>query len=203
MFTKTLRKLTVLNSVVVVLIFLSFGATLYSYVRSQLFNNIDNAMEDRINSFRVVNGRPELNLRRTIFFDPRVIVLLRDGNGQVVSLTPFSSEEVENIKALAGQLETGKLGVKTYAGHIYRVLCLPYQLDEKLLVRSDGSKLEIEDIIAVGIVDSEVSMLRHLLIIIASGLFAGILVIGLAGYYLARLALVPIQTAWERQQQFV
>ncbi|HWR43812.1 HAMP domain-containing sensor histidine kinase [Sporomusa sp.] len=203
MFTKTLRKLTLLNSAVVMLIFLTFGATLYSYVSSQLFNNIDNAMEERISSFRVVNGRPDINRRRSIFFDPRVIMLLRDPNGQVVILTPFASEDGENLKALAAQLESGSLTVKTYADHIYRVLCLPYQYDENVLFRPDGSKLEIQEVIAVSIVDSEVSMLRHLLIIIASGLFAGILVIGLAGYYLARLALVPIQTAWDRQQQFV
>lgn len=203
MFTRTLRKLTVLNSVVVILIFLAFGTTLYSYVRSQLFNNIDNAMRDRISSFRVVNGRPEINMRRTIFFDPRVIVLLRDDNGQVLSLTPFSSDEVENIKILAALSESDSLTVKDFAGHIYRVLCLSYPHEENVLFRADGSKLEIQDIIAVSIVDSEVSMLRHLLIIIAAGLFAGIVFIVLAGYYLARLALVPIQTAWERQQQFV
>ena len=204
MFTRILRKLTLMNSVVVILIFLAFGATLYSYVRSQLFDNIDKAMRDRISSFRVVNGRPDINLRRSIFFDPRVIMLLRDASGQVVILTPFSSEEGENLKALAAQLETGSLTVTTYADHIYRVLCLPYQYEEKVLFRSDGSRiLEIDEVIAVSIVDSEVAMLGNLLLIIASGLFAGIVVIGLAGYYLARLALVPIQTAWDRQQQFV
>ncbi|HWR07466.1 HAMP domain-containing sensor histidine kinase [Sporomusa sp.] len=203
MFAKILRKLTLLNSVVVILIFLVFGATLYSYVSSQLFDNIDNAMKDRISSFKVVNGRPDINRRRSIFFDPRVIMLLRDANGQVAILTPISAEDGENLKALATQLESGNLTVKTYADHIYRVLCLPYQYDENVLFRSDGSRLEIQEVIAVSIVDSEVAMLRQLLIIIASGLFAGILVIGLAGYYLARMALVPIQTAWERQQQFV
>ncbi|QDR81049.1 sensor histidine kinase [Sporomusa termitida] len=204
MFTRILRKLTLMNSVVFILIFLVFGATLYSYVRSQLFENIDKSMRDRISSFRVVNGRPDVTLRRSIFFDPRVIMLLRDASGQVVILTPFSSEEGDNLKTLAAQLETGSLTVTTYADHIYRVLCLPYQYEEKVLFRSDGSKvLEIEEVIAVSIVDSEVAMLGNLLIIIACGLFAGSVVIGLAGYYLARLALVPIQKAWERQQQFV
>ncbi|MGL5514428.1 MAG: histidine kinase dimerization/phospho-acceptor domain-containing protein, partial [Sporomusa sp.] len=203
MFKRTLWNLSLLNSVVFILIFLVFGATLYSYVRFQLFNNIDNAMRERVNSFRISNGRLDFN-RRTMFFDPRVILLLRDDRGQVISLTPFSSEEIGDIKELASKLSSSDdLRVRTYADHKYRVLCQPYQYSEKVWVRHDGTRVGVHEVIAVSIVDSEILMLRQLWFIIAAGLVAGMLVIGLAGYYLARQALVPIQRAWERQQQFV
>ncbi|HMM19227.1 MAG TPA: HAMP domain-containing sensor histidine kinase [Selenomonadales bacterium] len=199
MFLSTLRRLTVLNSLVFLLIFGAFNAILYGYISIRLFDKIDDTMWNQANSFRIVNGRPA-PLGRTLF-DPRIFLVIRTTDGRVIVPNPFRSDLAGDVAEIAADAEPGELKTREYEGHVYRILSVPYRQQENTF----GSErdIAIQAIIAVSIVDSEVGLLNRVFwIIVFGGIFstAGII---LAGYFLAKRAMVPIQDAWERQQQFV
>ncbi|SDF15747.1 sensor histidine kinase [Sporolituus thermophilus] len=202
MFQRTLRRLSVINSVVFLLIFLTFGAVLYGYVSYRLFDKVDDAMRFKAESFKITNGRVANPGRGRFLFDPRIIILLRDAQGRVTNI--FSSEvaDLERLTALASQVNTDEIQIREFENHAYRIISLPYRYEENVL-QTERGPIAVKDVIAVSIVDSEVALLRNLFMIIISGLIMGMIIIILAGYYLARRAMVPIQAAWEKQQQFV
>lgn len=203
MFGKILRKLTLLNSAVFLLIFILFGGTLYGYVANQLFDKVDAAMWQKAESFRIVNGRPAPTMGPRAFFDPRVFIILRDANGGVINLYPFANEEFNEVSAFLSQSEHNKMQTQKIDEHYYRILSVPYRGGETRLMRPELGDHAIKEVIAVSIVDSELALLRNFVQVIVTGLVIGMLAIIIAGYYLAKRALVPIISAWDKQQQFV
>ena len=202
MFQRTLRRLSIINSVVFLLIFLTFGAVLYGYVAYRLFDKVDDAMRLKAENFKIINGRASLPGRVRFLFDPRIIILVRDSQGRVTSTFPSEVAELERLAALASQVDAGEVHISEVDSHAYRLISLPYRYEENVL-QTERGPIVVKDVIAVSIVDSEVALLRNLFMIIVSGLVIGMLIIIMAGYYLARRAMVPIQAAWEKQQQFV
>lgn len=199
MFRKTLRRLTILNSMVFLLIFIVFGVMLYGYVARQLFDDVDYEMVNKVKHFRSSNGR----LGGGEFFEPRILILLRDGEGNIMNRYPFLIQEVDGIggflkNTVIHQWQTWKI-----QGHTYRILSLPYEESGKPEKGNVDKSSSIQEILAVSNVDSEVGILRRLMFIILTGQMVGMMVIIPAGYYLAQRALVPIGGAWEKQQQFV
>ena len=208
MFNKTRRQLTLLNSVVFLLILVMFGGTLYAYVAIQLFDKVDDSMLKRAESFRLADGRPARSMYPRAYFDPRVFVLLRDVDGSIVNLYPSPIEELDDVKVFLsrveqGSLRNGPIQTQKVDDHYYRILRLPYLGADNRLIRSDFTENRIREVIAVSIVDSEVSLLSHLLQVIITGLVVSMLAVLSAGYYLARRALVPIKEGWDKQNQFV
>ncbi|MCX7781887.1 MAG: sensor histidine kinase, partial [Negativicutes bacterium] len=57
MFKQTLRRLTALNSLVFLLIFLVFTSVIYGYISFRLFDKVDDAMRRQAEAFRIENGR--------------------------------------------------------------------------------------------------------------------------------------------------
>lgn len=171
----------------------------YGYVARQLFDDVDQDMEHKVENFHISNGRSGGGS----FFDPRILILLRDVDGTVINLHPFSIVEVDGIKLFLDDAPIEKLKTQKIEDHTYRILSLPYQYSDNILVRGSNAPIRIQEIIAVSIVDSEVKILRRLMLIILTGQVVGMLVIIPAGYYLAKRALVPIRGAWGKQQQFV
>ena len=96
MFLKTRRKLTALNSLVFLLIFIIFTAALYSYLYFRLFNRIDEIMLSQANSIRIVNG--QIIPRGRPLFDPRIFILLRAADGRVVNPIHFQPAELESLE---------------------------------------------------------------------------------------------------------
>jgi signal transduction histidine kinase len=203
MFQKTLRKLTVLNSIVFLLIFIVFGGMLYGYIARQLFDDIDESMEEKVEAFRLVNGRPRLGAAQTPLFDSRILIFLQDIEGNVINPYPFPIEGIspEILTSLAETRGDGRQTRKIQE-HAYRLRSFPYAHQEDVLVK-DAKEYRIKEILGISIVDSEVTMLRRFLLVILTGQIIGMTAIILAGYFLARRALIPIQAAWEKQYQFV
>lgn len=200
MFSQTLRRLTALNSLVFLLIFAVFSSILYGYLAFRLFDKVDDAMRTQASSFRLTNERSPM--QRRMSFDPRIFLLLRGEDGRVVSPSPFrSAEEISLMRSMAGNITPGELRTVEFEDHVYRVLCVPYRFEERR--PANDSTFVIRDVIAIGIVDSEVSLLENVFLIIVAGLIFGTAAIVLAGYMLATRAMVPIQAAWEKQQRFV
>lgn len=203
MFKKTLRRLALLNSLVFLLIFIAFGSVLYGYLSYRLFDSIDDAMFMKAHALKIEGGRIA-RTRNPAMFDPRIFLLLRDVNGDIVNLYPLrtTEEDVSNMADIAYQTGTKGPQIKQFEEHVYRVVAYPYHAEENIL-NLDGRSIVIKDVIAISIVDSEVNLLQKLLWIILGGLVFGLAAIILAGYFLARRAMIPIQASWDRQQQFV
>lgn len=200
MFPKTLRKLTILNSLVFFFILVWFGGSLYGFVAYQLFDEVDDAMGDRLAAFRIAGGRPGLAPGGAALFDPRVYLLVRDAGGRVVNFHPVDNDAA--LKAVAADARAGKPQMRRLGGHTYRARAVPFTGGEAALASPEGP-FTVKDVVAVAVVDSEAAMLRRLLMIILTSTAAGTLAVLVAGYLLARRALVPVKAAWERQQQFV
>lgn len=203
MFQKTLRRLTLVNSIVFLVIFIIFGGTLYGYVARQIFDDIDESMERRVNAFRIPNIRPRDGGSPLIFFESRILILLRDIEGKIINLHTYPIEGLPSeVLDFLETASTEKWQTQKIDHHVYRILSSPYPyMDETILVKDHFIK--VKDVIAISIVDSELAMLRRFLFIIFIGQLIGMTAIVLGSYYLARRALVPIQAAWEKQQQFV
>jgi two-component system sensor histidine kinase CiaH len=202
MFKRTLRQLSAMNSVVFLLIFVVFGTVIYGFVSYRLFDKVDDAMRFKASNIRIVNGRIAPPGRNRFLFDPRILILLRDSQGRIVNMPYPEDVDVERLVEMVIQIPPGHIQTREIEDHAYRMINIPYQYEETTLM-TDRGPVNIGSIIAVSIVDSEVASLRDLLLIIVSGLVSGMLIIILAGYYLARRAMIPIQASWERQQQFV
>lgn len=202
MFQRTLRHLSAMNSVVFLVIFMVFGTVIYGYISYRLFDKVDEAMRLKATNFRIVNGRIIPQSRNRFLFDPRVIIMLRDVNGETVNIFYSDDIDITRLSELVDQKTDDQVVTKEFENHSYRVITFPYPFEDNLLL-TDRGPVAINGITAITLVDSEVASLRHLLIIIASGMITGVLIIILAGYYLANRAMVPIQKSWDRQQQFV
>lgn len=203
MFKKTLRRLTLLNSIVFLLIFIAFGMMLYGYVARQLFDDVDDSMEHKVQAFHIRTSRPGTGSVPAVFFEPRILILLRDTEGTIINNYPFSIEGIEEITTYLDTVQAHKWETRKIEGHIYRILSVPYQYDDNRVISSDAIHHDIKEVIAISTVDSEVAILRRVMFIILTCQFVGMMLIIPAGYYLARRALVPIRAAWEKQQQFV
>ncbi|HML31904.1 sensor histidine kinase [Sporomusa sphaeroides] len=202
MFNRTLRRLSAMNSIVFLLIFVIFGTVIYGYVSYRLFDKVDEAMRFRAYNFKIAGGRLAPPVRNRALFDPRIFTLLQDDQGRLVRVFRNEEVDVEHLADLVSHLPPGQIQTRELENHAYRVISIPYRYDETVLETEQGS-IDVRNVIAVSVVDSEYDSLRNLLIIIVGGLVIGMLSIILAGYSLARRAMVPIQESWERQQQFV
>ncbi len=201
MFRKTLRKLTILNSLVFFLILVWLGGSLYGFLAYQLFDEVDDAMAVRLAAFRIAGGRPKMVFGHPVAFDPRIFLFVRDAGGRVANFYPVDNAAAAAEAAAAGA-RAGKPQMRRIDGHVYRTRALPFVGEERALARPEGA-FAVQDVVAVAIVDTETALLRRLLVIILAVTAAGMLAVVVAGYFLAWRALVPIRSAWERQQQFV
>ena len=202
MFKRTLRRIAAMNSIVFMLIFVFFGTVIYGFVSYRLFDKVDDAMFLMANNFAIANGRFVPVSRNRALFDPRIFILLKDDKERVINLFPRDEFYVDDLSELVAQLPPDYIQTRNFENHSYRILDIPFMYPDNILNTQQGP-IAVKRVIAVSIVDSEVASLRDLLIIIVSGLVTGMLIIVLAGYYLARRSMIPIQASWEKQQQFV
>lgn len=187
MFKTTLRKLTLLNSGILIFIIGLLGLTIYFYTQSILYRNIDHSLHESIDLMQ----RPH----HATFRDPRLSIILWDTDKHFIGTTHgFVLDKVLNKNAI-NKLKPGKLD------HI-----VEKKIDD-LNLRYIPTKVQTPNgpaiIEVVMVINAEIRMLHTLLLIIIGGWIIGSLLSIIAGYYLARRALRPIQNSWEKQQQFV
>lgn len=199
MFRRTLTQLTVFNSFVFFIIYFLSTSILYGYLSYRLFDRIDEAMRWQAKEFRLADGQV-VPLESPIF-DPRIFVLIRSTDGRTLNPIPFREQELKNIDEITAAIGVGELQTEEYDGHVYRMMRWPYVYEENSYGRA--ADFQIESVIVIGIVDSEIQLLSNFLWLIVSGGVISVLGIVFAGFLLARRAMFPIQAAWEKQQQFV
>lgn len=201
MFKNTLRRLTILNSLVFLLIFIAFNSVLYQYIAFRLFDKVDYAMQSQADSFRVPRGNMKAPPKPPRPFDPRIFLLLRSTDGRIIHPGPVRIEEIGNIEQLPIITKPGEIQTRDFEGHAYRMVSVLYLEEDASF--NDVNGFMIQDVIAVSIVDAEVELLNNFLWITLGGVIIGTIGIIIAGYFLAKHAMIPIQGAWKKQQQFV
>jgi len=224
MFRRIMLNLTMLNSTVILLVFIIYSSVIYFYIADNLFDTIDNAMVRAITDFgdnnkgffpsnrtlHLQNGKgkmihsEEQRRKPPPLVDLRILVVAEDVDGRILLPEPNEKIDLEDVKKLITDIPDKIPQSIMLNDHEYRILSISYPKGDYPTVRVGKEKIiEVKKISAVTVVDSEVSMLKRLVLIIMIGTIIGFFVIIGVAYYLARRALVPIKVSWDKQQQFV
>jgi len=238
-------KLTVLNSAVLLIVFIIYSSVIYIYIDNKLFDNIDSSMVGAITAFSNYNKvlfpqrefqlqpqpqpqlQPQIKLQPLLqphpqddkfkppyleeqkrrpppLVDLRILVVAEDVDGRIIIPEPNEKNDIADITRLLANTSDGSPQSKTISEHDYRLLSISYPADSYPTMRLGKEKIiTVRKIIAITVVDPEISILKHLIVIIMVGTAIGFFMIIWLGYYLAQRALVPIKASWDKQQQFV
>lgn len=202
MFQKPLIRLTAWNSGIFLLLFLLFGYTLYRYVAYEVIADVDMDLRRRSQIVQLGGVRPPIRTTVAGFLDPRLFVLFQDSEGKLISYYPLPFEDVAQVAAAAGA-GSGQPKTKEWNHHMYRVMKEPFTGAQASSDNGGGLSPQIDFVITIALIDSEISTLRRLFNIIVAGLITSGAISTIAGYFLAKRALVPLRLAWEQQQRFV
>jgi signal transduction histidine kinase len=125
-----------------------------------------------------------------------VVYLFWGQNRKLLSDHPKNIFIKEDLAKIYPPNDKKYLKTEELNGHYYRVLSIqPHH------IIINNKQVKILQIIYN--INPEVNMLRNMLIILGIGSAAGLFLSFLAGLFLARKALIPIQHSWEKQSQFV
>lgn len=202
-FRKTLLRLTLLYAGLLILLISTFGSLIYGYEKQRTFHESDRmlvrSVNDKVHSivnrtpipFDMPNfGQPRgpRTMLYWVIYDAKGKRLLSslDRNGQV------TAKEIDQWFQLLKVKGTNRIIDKTIGTASYHILTKKAE--------SGGKVYRVSAIIDI---TTEMRMLHELFLIILIGIAAGTLVCALVGYFLAKLALRPIEKAWEKQNRFV
>ena len=221
MLRNVMLKLTVLNSGIMLLVFIIYSAVIYLYINEKLFNQIDYSMMEAVKDFsgdnkvtfpprQLQTGKfkqqhmDEQKRKPPPLVDLRILVVAEDVDGHMIIPEFNNKVAMEDVKMLLTNIVEGSPQSKTVNEHDYRIFSISYPADSYPIVRVGREQtIAVKKVSAITVADPEVSMLEQLLMIIMAGTIGGFFVIIWAGHYLAQRSLVPIKTSWEKQQQFV
>ncbi|QNK59892.1 cell wall metabolism sensor histidine kinase WalK [Paenibacillus sp. PAMC21692] len=212
MFQKTKIRLTLLNATVLFLILTVLGTSLYLYMRTTIIGGIDKALEERSVMWRPVTtistmptqGLPFVMAQETKLslatissassvFARNVDILFWNDEGQLLNMNITYSYPPNLLDVLQRSLQKEGLYSISHKGAEYRLLN----------IRADGGDPEVGYYQYVSDISSEISMLNTIMTLIIVGIIFGGGISIFAGLYLAKRALVPIRSSWEKQQQFM
>lgn len=188
MFKKLKFKLTLLNSIVFFILFLIFNIVIYSYAKSSLYAEVDRSL---LISRRIIENNLQNNNSHLPMLDPRVITILRDNKGNILSdihMPMFYKSYEEYIKPV----KIDELYDVKFKDFNFRTLAFAAQSNDKTitvqLLRNTNSEKEF---------------IGNILKIIVLGGGTVFFISIAAGGFLARKTMIPIVNAWEKQRQFV
>ncbi|MBL4951581.1 HAMP domain-containing histidine kinase [Neobacillus sp. YIM B02564] len=198
MFRKTHIKLTLLNSLVLIILIAILGSIIYFYTESRLYQDVNRSLVDSIQHFQqrspddmddpsIVPQGPKF-IRR----DPRIMTLIWDQNQQLITDQTRDSQLFQDYEKKIRPKKLNSLEDVSVGNFSYRYIA--FEVD------TDIGKVTVQFIRNV---NSEKELLNRLFLIIIIGCGVGIILAVGSGYFLAGRALVPIKNAWQKQQQFV
>ncbi|WP_050616422.1 sensor histidine kinase [Bacillus testis] len=196
MFQKTRIRLTIQNSMILILVIGAIAATVYFYMQILLYSDLDKDLEDLMAQCETTVKKGyipvEATLTKPTFIqDPRVTVLLWDEEGKIIQYddenTLFTKYQSDFKPGRPHRIEE-----KTAKGYYFRTISANFSTQygdvTVQLVRN---------------VNSEQEMIQRVGMVLTIGTLIGGIMAVIAGFYLAGVALVPITEAWNKQQQFV
>ena len=196
MFKKTRLRLVLLNSIVFLVILNSFGAFLYFYTESGLFHQVGRVLQSdarHLQHENLIHFNSEKAPPQEEDDGRRIITLLWDQQGQIIGQLPADSFTQEDALKFRPDKDDAKERISSLDP--YRILSVPVQMQTP-----EGAVAWIQ---LVYNMTPEFEMLHHLLMVIVVGSIISVAAAGIAGLYLANKALIPIQSAWNKQQEFV
>ncbi|MGN7471031.1 sensor histidine kinase [Brevibacillus sp. SAFN-007a] len=211
MFRKTRIRLVTLNVIVVFLLLNALGSAVYYTMKYRLYSQVDRELTkvsqrltvDPLPRLQRINDDPflynRLDRKKYMELDRRYGLLVWDSFGRVIG-TAFG-ERLEP-EALPHFYHIGKpdgIETVTVKGQVYRVQTVT--VPKKVLV-GDHMQVAYQFQLIYNLAPEQ-NMLSSLLYVVVIGDAVSIVIAIIAGWFLARRALVPIQFSWEKQQQFI
>jgi two-component system sensor histidine kinase CiaH len=190
MFKRTHIRLTLLNSLVFIILISALGFVIYSYMEKRLYKDVNESLIRTIE--HLGEGHLELGPRGfRMPTDLRAGMIIWDENNKAIEFSPNLSVFIQD-KSIAAPKEFNKIHDIEVDNYSFRTIAVQVEIqNEKLTFQILRN------------IDSERELLNKLLLIMIIGCGIGILCAVAAGYFLAGRALIPIQNAWQKQQQFV
>lgn len=187
MFRRTHIRLTILNSFVFFILISMLGVFLYSYLQTRLYKDVDETIIRAME--RVQYG--EAGERIAPPRDPRLFVIAWNEQGKIIdpnaNTTLFQQNELTIYPQQLNELYDIQID------HLYfRTMAVS--------IDTAFGKITVQ---ILRNINSEKEILNRLLLLMIAGGGVALLCSVAAGYFLAERALVPIKSAWQKQQQFV
>ncbi|MDF2557183.1 MAG: two component system histidine kinase [Bacillales bacterium] len=209
MFKKTKIQLTALNAIIFFIVIAMLSTIIYIYSETMVYKNVDDSLLEAAKNPLPLIMPMQNNDGPTIFEarqgqnrkafknrDLRVDINYWNEHNQLLS---FYGESVytENVKAFVpNEIEVfQKVETEDHSFQTYTIALSP-----QIVI---GNQVVISKIQFVRETKSEEALLHNLLMILIIGNVVGAIAVVGIGYYLSGRALIPINKAWEKQQQFV
>ncbi len=200
MFRQTHIKLTLLNSLVVIVLISILGSIIYIYTENRLYKDVNESLLESVNHFQQpVKGPGELRGNagesdpRFNRRDPRILTLIWDENHQLLAEQNRDSQLFQDNEALIRPKKLNSLQDVDVENFSFRYIAF-------MVEHPQLGKLTVQFIRNV---NSEKDLLDRLLLIMLIGCGIGVICAVASGYFLAGKALIPIKNSWQKQQEFV
>ena len=196
MFETTRIRLAMQNSIILILIIGAIAASVYSYMQVLLYSDSDDDLKDLLHQYETLVENQYIPLeasitKPTFIQDPRVQVLIWDDKKKLVQIDDegflFSSNPKDFRPIRQHEIEE-----KSSHGYYFRSISAKFSTDY-----GDFTVQLLRN------VNSEQEMLQRVGALLALGTMVGGILAIVAGFYLAGVALVPINEALTKQKQFV
>lgn len=216
MFRKTRLRLTLLNATVMFMIMSVLGTTLYLFLDKQILGKFDQFLIEQAERYKnnssfgirtsaafVPAPVPVPAFPRAVLADRFIHMLYWDEQDQLINIFDAAQYPESLLAKLKDSLHYTEAYTIRAQDVKYRVLNVA---DPIVGILSIGPTTQVRSTATLQLiinVTAESKLLDMLLWMIALGICIGAILSVFAGLYLADKALVPIQSSWTRQQQFV
>jgi len=199
MFEKTRIRLVTLNSMIMLVVLVSLGLTIYFYTEYSLYAQLDNSLIQAADNQQREQFKGLLKKSSSEGEEGRPIdYFLWNPNQQLVAQVPGRIFNTAGTEQLKSYLRTSGIKNLSIQNHLYRVMTVT------LTKNALPDSLESASVLQVlQNIDPERNMLNSLLMVLLVGGVVGVGISLLVGYFLAQKALIPIVNAWHKQQTFV
>lgn len=188
MFKKTLIKLTVLNSAILILLIGLLGGAIYYYEKTITFRNVNQLLKHAVVTLPL-NPRGEPSPGGPGMHDRLYVAVLNSGNKVLrPDMSILNSKTIKPF--LTKTMDT--VVEKKVEGDYYHLIATK--------IKTVQGTFTVYYIVNV---EPEKNLLNTLLSIILYGTGIGAVLSVVMGYFLARWALRPIEVSWEKQRRFV
>lgn len=196
MFQKTRLQLTIQNSFILILVISAIATAVYSYMQFLLYSDLDEDLKLLMTEYEEIVETGFFPLEATVskptfIQDPRVKVLIWDRRGELIQVDEDEALFIENQQDFKPFRELEIEG-KVSSGYHFRTIAEEFDTEYGTytvqLLRN---------------VNSEQEMIQRIAVLLLTGTAVGGILSIMAGFYLAGVALVPINSALKKQQQFV
>ncbi|MFK9090409.1 sensor histidine kinase [Bacillus salipaludis] len=190
MFRQTHIRLTLLNSLVVIVLISILGGIVYFYTDNKLYKDVNQSLLESVDHFQQQTKGPGPKFIRR---DPRIMTLIWSENNQLLSEQNRDSELFKDNEELIRPKKLSTLQDVNIEDFSFRYVAF-------VVEHPQLGRITVQFIRNV---NSEKELLDRLLLIMLIGCGVGVIFAVASGYFLAGRALIPIKNAWKKQQEFV